>query len=161
MLSTMTPVRAVFIAAMPIRASAPASAVPCPIPSKQLTSQFPADLFEVHKVAISTAVADIFLVLSTGGFTKISHRREINNDGPSGIESPSKILQCICSLLFLTKLNINITNHVISQIVTNIQALNLSILVQFFKQVFIKILKMFLDFARINRIALSINTRGN
>lgn len=36
----------------------------------------------MHKVAISTTVAAVLFVLSTGGFTEISYRREINNDGP-------------------------------------------------------------------------------
>jgi len=60
-LSTMTLVRAVFIAAVPQRALAYASAMPSPKPSKELMSQFPADLFKVHKVGISTLK---FLVVS-------------------------------------------------------------------------------------------------
>lgn len=111
----------------------------------------------MHKVAITTPIAGVLLILPTCGFPKISHRREVNNDGPARIISSTKIFYCFCSIFFLSKLNINIPHHVVSQIVTNIQALNLSELVQLFKKILIEILEMFLDFARIDGIALSID----
>jgi len=60
-----------------------------------------------------------------------------------------------------SKLNVNITHHVVSQVVTNVQAFYLSIFVQLLKQVFIEILKVGLDFAGVNGLALRIDARGD
>lgn len=64
-------------------------------------------------------------------------------------------------MLFLPELNINITNHVISQIVTNIQAFNLSIFAQLLKKILIKILEVLLDLAGVHRLALRVKSGGD
>lgn len=59
-------------------------------------------------------------------------------------------------MIFLFILNIYIANHVISQIVTNIQALDLAILAKLLKQIFIEIIKMILKLVRVKRLRLML-----
>ena len=60
-------------------------------------------------------------------------------------------------MLLLPELNIHIPNHVVSQIVTDIQALDLPILAQLLKQILIEILEVVLDLARVEGLALRVD----
>lgn len=44
-----------------------------------INKALPANPFKMHKIAVSTPVACILLVLPTGGFPEVRHWREINN----------------------------------------------------------------------------------
>lgn len=151
----------IVIASASVWASASASAAPSPVPPEQLASQLSVNLLQMHEVTITTTIASVLFILPAGGFTKICDWREIDNDGTARIESPSQITESISSLLFFPILNIDIAHHVVSQVVTYIQRLNFSIFAELLKQIFVEILKMFLNFARINRISLSIDARSD
>lgn len=60
-------------------------------------------------------------------------------------------------MFFLPELNVHITNHVVSQIVTDIQALDLSVLAQLLEQILIKILEVVLDLAGVEGLALGVD----
>lgn len=64
-------------------------------------------------------------------------------------------------MLFLSKLSINIPNHMVSKVVTDIQALKFTILAQFLEKILIKILKVLLHLARIERVTLGVNAGGD
>lgn len=64
-------------------------------------------------------------------------------------------------MLLFPVLNINIAHHVVSQVVTDIKRLNFSIFAEFLKQIFIKVLKVLLNLARIYGISLDINARSD
>lgn len=104
----------------------------------------------MHKIAVTTSIAGVLFILSTCSLTKIGNWREINYNWLTCIKSSSQIANRICSMLFLPELHVYITDHVISQIVTNVQAFNFSILAELLKKIFIEILVVLLDPARIN-----------
>lgn len=60
-------------------------------------------------------------------------------------------------MFFFSKLNIHVTDHVIGQIVTDVQALNLAVLAQFLEQILVKILEVILDLAGVKGLALRVN----
>lgn len=64
-------------------------------------------------------------------------------------------------MIFLSELDINITNHVVSQVVANVKVFNLSILAKLFKQIFIEVLEVALDLAGVKGLALRVNTGGD
>lgn len=66
-----------------------------------------------------------------------------------------------CSLIFLPELDINIADHVIRKVITDVEGLDLAKLAQFLKDILIEIFKMLLHLAGINWLALSINPRSN
>jgi hypothetical protein len=115
----------------------------------------------VHKITITATIAVILLKLPAGSFTKISDGREISNDWATRVKSSLKSLQSGCSLVFLLEQNINVTDHVISEIITNIEALDLAKFVQFFKNILVKFFKMLLDLVRVKWLTLSIDARSN
>jgi len=59
-------------------------------------------------------------------------------------------------MFLFPELHIYIPNHMIGQIVTHIEVLNLSILAEFLKNIFIKVLKVLLQFARIRLLDVSM-----
>lgn len=115
----------------------------------------------MHKIAVSTTVALVFFILPTGGFSEVSDWRVINNNGTACIISSTQALKGPLRLFFLSKLNIDIAHHVVSKVIADIKALHLSILVQLFKQIFIKILEMLLDFAGVDGLALGVDAGGD
>lgn len=64
-------------------------------------------------------------------------------------------------MLFLSKLDINIANHMISQVVANIQAFDLPVFVQLLKKVFIKVLEVFLHLFGIDGLSLRVDAGSN
>lgn len=70
-------------------------------------------------------------------------------------------LECGSSLVLLPKLNVDIANHVVCEIITDIKALDLTELTKFLVNVFIEILEVFLNLSGIYGLALSINPGGD
>ena len=97
-----------------------------PISSKQLSPQIPPNQLHMHKITITTTIAVILLVLSAGSFTKISDWREIGDNRTARVKSSLKRLQSGGSLVLLLELNINVTDHVIGEVITNIKVLDLT-----------------------------------
>lgn len=64
-------------------------------------------------------------------------------------------------MFFLSKLNIHIAYHMVSQVITYVQTLNLTVLAQLLKQILIKSLKMLLDLAGVDRVTLGVDARGD
>ena len=115
----------------------------------------------MHEVAVPTTVATVFLILPASRFSKISDRREVGNNRSTRVESSLKCTQSCFSLLFLLEVDIDIAHHVISQIVTDIEAFNLPKLGELLEYVLIEIFKMFLDFFRVDWLALAVYAGGD
>jgi hypothetical protein len=126
----------------------------------QLPPEIPANLLHMHEIAVATTVAAVLLKLPTGCFTEVGHRRILNNYRAARVKAPLKSIVCCSCLFFLPELDIDIPNHVVSKVITNIQILNLAKLAQLLINVLIEVLKMLLHLLRINGLALSINSRG-
>jgi hypothetical protein len=62
-------------------------------------------------------------------------------------------------VLFLSKLNVHITDHVISQIIADIQALEVTVLAELVKEVLIEVFEVVLDMARVE-IGLGLRVQG-
>lgn len=156
-------IRALFVAPMPDGAptSASAAAAPSPVTSEQLAPQLPADPFQVHEVAVSTTVARVLLVLPASGFTKVRHRRKVDDDWTASIKSSGEITKGIGSEFLLSELDVDIADHVVSQVVTHVEALDLAVLAELLKQVLVELLKVLLHGARIDWLALCIDAGGN
>lgn len=115
----------------------------------------------MHKVTVTPSVAIVLLKLATRCFTKVGNGRKIRNDRAAGVEPPLQSLQSSGRLLLLLELNINITDHVIGQVITNIETLDLAELAELFKDILVEVLKVFLNLPGINRLALSVYTWSN
>jgi hypothetical protein len=133
----------------------PGGGTPIDLPPK-----IPANLLHMHEIAVPTTIAAVLLKLPTGCFTKVSHRRILNNDRAARVEAALKSIVCCGCLFFLPELDIDIAYHVVSKVIADIQVLKFTKLAQFLIDVLIEILKVFLHLLRINRLTLSINSRG-
>lgn len=130
------------------------------IPSKELPPKLSTNLLNMHEVAVASTVAAVLLKLSAGGLTEVSYRGEVHNDRASRVESALESLKSSSSLVFLLELDVHIADHVISKVVTNVEALNFSKLGELFEDVFIEVLKVFLDLSRVDRLPLGVYARG-
>lgn len=137
-----------------------ASPGPMQVP-KQPLPQVSADLLDVHEVAVPTTVAAVLFILPAGGLPEIGHRRELDNDRAAGVVPPRQRLQRSGGLILLPELNIHIADHVVGEVVTHVEALDLAVLAEFLKDVLVEILEVGLDLLRVDGVALSINSRGD
>lgn len=115
----------------------------------------------MHEVTVTTTIAYILLILTASGFSKVRHWREVNNDGTPCIEPSIEIAKGIGSVLLLSKLNIHVTNHVVGQIVTDVQALDFAVLAELLEQILVKVLEVVLDLAGVEGLALGVDARSH
>lgn len=142
--------------------STPAPAPPIsPVPTVQLPPQILPNHLNMHKIAITASITIILLVLAAGGLAEISHRRKICYNRSTRVKPPLQRLECGSSLVLLPKLNVNIANHVVGEIITDVKVLDVTELSKFLVNIFIEILEVFLNLVGINGLALSINTGGD
>lgn len=62
-------------------------------------------------------------------------------------------------MVFLLELNVNVADHVVGEVVANVEALDLAELAEFFEDVLVEILEVLLDLARVNGLTLSVHAR--
>lgn len=136
---------------------APTPSIPA-VPPKQLPSQLPSNYLDMHKVTISPTVTAILLVLPTSCFAEIGDRGKIRNDRTTRVEPSLKSLEGSCGLVFLPELNIHVSNHVVGEVVTNVEALDLTKLAQLLEDVLVEVLEVLLDLAGIDGLALGIHS---
>lgn len=87
----------------------------------------------MHKIAVATSIANIFLILPTSSLTEIRHWGEVHNYWTASVESPTEVLKSGGRMIFLSKLHINIAHHVVRQIIADIEVLNLAVLAELFE----------------------------
>jgi hypothetical protein len=115
----------------------------------------------MHEVAVATAVAAVLLILPARRLTEVCHRRVLHNNRAARVKAALKGIVSSYCLLFLPELDIDIANHVISEVVTYIQGLNLTKLAQLLVDILIEVLKVLLHLLRSNSLALGIKSRGD
>ena len=64
-------------------------------------------------------------------------RKKLTSIKPSG-----EIAKCIGSVFLLSELDVDIADHVVSKVVTHVQALDLAVLAELLKQVFVEFLNI-------------------
>lgn len=94
----------------------------------------------MHEVTVTSSGTGVLFVLSAGCFAEVCHRAELNLDGSATIEATLQSLESCCSPLFIRKLDIDTANHVICQVVTDVQVLDLTKLCKLLKDIFIEVL---------------------
>lgn len=112
----------------PAPAPAPANSVPA-VPPIQLSPQFPTDQLDVHEITVSASVAVVFLELAARGFPEIRHRREVGDNWAAIVEAALQGLQGGGGLILLLELDVDVADHVIGEVVADVEALDLAELV--------------------------------
>lgn len=94
----------------------------------------------MHEVTVAASCTRIFFVLSAGCFTEVCHRAELDLDGSATIKATLQSLESCCRPLFIRELDIDTANHVICQVVANVQVLDLAKLCKLLEDIFIEVL---------------------
>jgi len=106
--------------------TAPSSLAPCPI---KFPLEVGRDRLEMHEVAESTSGALAHLVLTTAGLSEVGDGRELSVDRGPTVPSIVQIRDGLGGIFFFPKLDIHIADQVVTQVVTNVHFLNLSIFI--------------------------------
>lgn len=112
-------------------------------------------MLDVHKVAITSTVALSFIVLTATSLTEISDRGEFNIKLSSCIVSAKQSLKGFCSIFLILELDIYISDHVVSQILTNIALFNFAELGKLFEDLLIEIVELLLQHLLVDRVRIS------
>jgi hypothetical protein len=97
----------------------------------------------MQKIAKSPPTANIFVIIATASFAKVGDRREFHVHGPAIVIAPVHDLHCIRSLFFVLEFDVDVTNHVISEIVHHVQFVQATEFGKFRVHVFVKTQKVF------------------
>lgn len=146
------------------RAQAPAPAAAHPvaaIPPKELPPQIPPDQFDVHEIAVSASVAVVLLELAAGGLAEVGDRGEIGYDRATVVEPPLESLQGGGGVVLLLELDVDVADHVVREVVANVEALDLAELAELLEDVLVEVLEVLLDLARVDRLALGVHSGGD
>lgn len=122
-------------------------------------AEVPSDELDVHEVAISAAVAAVLLKLPTRGLAEVGDRGEVGDDGAGVVEPSVERLEGLGGLVLLAELDVDIADHVVGEIVADIEALDLAELCELREDVLVEVLEVLLDLARVQRLPLRIHPR--
>lgn len=96
----------------------------------------------VHKIAETTTITLAIIVLAAFSFSKICYWRILAHDSPARVIAAIEPLHsCLC-LFLCHELSVNITDHVISNIVRDCHLFNLTKLSKFHKHFLIEVFEM-------------------
>ena len=74
---------------------------------------------DVHKVAKSTAAATILIIVATPRLAEVRHRAELHLQLASVVVAPIENIERIGGLLLVKELAVDVTDHVIAEVVTD------------------------------------------
>lgn len=74
---------------------------------------------DVHKVAKPAAAATALVVIATTRLTKVRHRAELHLQLPSVVVTAIEHVEGVSGLLFVKELAVDVTDHVISEVVAH------------------------------------------
>ena len=111
----------------------------------------------MHEVTIPAAVATILLELPTRGLTEVGDGGEIGNNGTRVVESPMECVEGFCSLVLLAELNIDVADHVVGEVVADVEALDVAEFGEFGEDVLVEVLEVLLDLAGVEGLALRVD----
>lgn len=146
------------------RAQAPAPTAAPPVaavPPEELPPQLSSNQLHVHEIAVSTSVAAVLLELAARGLAEVGDRREISYDGTAVVETALERLQSRGSVVLLLELDVDVADHVVGQVVADVEALDLAELAELLKDILVEVLEVLLDFARVDRLALGVDSGGD
>lgn len=143
-------------------APAPASAYSvAPVPPEEPPPELPPNQLDVHEITIPPSVAAVLLELAARGFAKVGHGREVGDYGATIVEAALQRLKSGGGLILLLELDIYVADHVIGEVVADVEALDLAELGELLEDVLVEVLEMLLDLARVEGLALGVDAGGD
>ncbi|MED6192819.1 hypothetical protein PIB30_013710 [Stylosanthes scabra] len=115
----------------------------------------------MHEIAVTATVTAVLLKLATRGLTKVSNRREISNYRSARVEPSVKGGERGGSFVLLAELDVDVSDHVVSEIVADVKALDVAELGELLEDVLVEIFEVLLDLARVERLAVRVDAGGN
>uniref|UniRef100_A0A8R7QDS9 Uncharacterized protein n=1 Tax=Triticum urartu TaxID=4572 RepID=A0A8R7QDS9_TRIUA len=142
--------------------AAPAVAPPGPmqVPIQPLP-EVPANLLDMHEVAVPSTVAVVLLELPAGGLPEVGDGRELSNDGAARVEPPLQRLERLGGLVLLPELHVDVADEVVGEVVADVQVLDLAVLAELVEDVLVEVLEVALDLDGVDGVALRVHARGD
>jgi hypothetical protein len=86
----------------------------------QTPNEWERNRLDMEKVTKATALTSHLVIVATTGFAKIGHGRKLGLNGPAVVESSIHDLQGVTRLFFIKVFDINVPNHMISEIICHV-----------------------------------------
>jgi hypothetical protein len=109
---------------------------------EELAFKLTADVLRMHEIAITSSIACSFVVLTAFGFPEISHGRIFRDDDFACIVPAVESTHSGLCLIFSDILNVNIADHMFSNIVSDDNFFKLAEFSKLHENLLIKVLKM-------------------
>mmetsp|Transcript_32089 Transcript_32089/g.84007 ORF Transcript_32089/g.84007 Transcript_32089/m.84007 type:complete len:806 (-) Transcript_32089:83-2500(-) len=104
------------------------------------------DLFEMHEVAVPSAVADGLLVLAAARVLEVGDGAELSEDRPSAVEAPHQRLERSLCILLLAKLCVDVASQVVGEVLADAELLELATdISELLKYVLVELLEVVLQ----------------
>lgn len=127
------------------------------IAAEEPPTEVSSDELDVHEVAIPAAVTAVLLKLPTRGLAEVGDGREISDDGAGVVEPSVERVKGLGGLVLLAELDVDVADHVVGEIVADIEALDLTELCELREDVLVEVLEVLLDLARVQGLPLRIH----
>lgn len=152
-----TPAAATTATAAPAPVDMVVDSTAAVVAAEEPPAEVPSDELDVHEVAIPATVAAVLLKLPTRGLAEVGDGGEVGDDGAGVVESSVERVESLGGLVLLAKLDVDVADHVVGEIVADIEALDLTELCELREYVLIEVLEVLLDLARVQGLPLRIH----
>lgn len=99
----------------------------------------------MHKIARAAPGAFVTVPVLAFGFVEVCHRRKLWLEDASSIVATLQLLERLGGIFLCGKLHINVAQQMFTEVVAHHNVLHTSNLVQFLKDVFVKVVKVLLE----------------
>jgi hypothetical protein len=93
---------------------------------------------DVHKVAVTSAVAPSFVILPASSLAEIGHGRKLGGDLAPAIHAPRNADQRALRIALVPKANVDVSDHVVRDVVADGHGLDLAEAGELLEEVFVE-----------------------
>lgn len=126
-------------------ATAAAGAHPRWLVFHQILQHFPRNLLHVHKVAVATTVAVTLIILSAACLIEFRHWAIFSSELSTAVPTPLHCFHCLLCIFFGRVFDVNIADQVISEVVADVEFLDLAKLCYLVEDIDVEILEVLLQ----------------
>jgi len=117
-------------------------------------------VFNVHKVAESAAGARVLIKIAAARLPKIRDRTVFAFHGPSIVVPTAHHLKSVCGLLFVGELDVDMSHHVVSKVVADVEVVDASELSKLSDHILVELQETLLGLRLVNDCTPPVTSHG-
>ena len=145
----------------PAPAPAPVIHTAVAVTAEELPPKLPTNQLHMHEIAVTASVTAVLLELPTRGLAEIGDGGEVGDDGAAGVEPPLEGGEGGGGLVLLAELDVNVADHVVGEVVADVEGLDLAELGELLEDVLVEVLEVLLDLAGVKGLPRWVDAGGD